>query len=159
MRAALACAVGCERGPIAERIEIPSLRARWRSDRVEQSIAIGVRKHAPRKAGELIQIIVAVKFAQGRVQQIVLEESITRTVVTVLIPVHDCARTGDAPPDLIDNTSKPVQAGVLVACVGICGRVSRGLNVRQRRHRRGFFDDRGEPQITVALRTERGVGC
>ena len=90
MRAALACAVGCERGPIAERIEIPSLRARWRSDRVEQSIAIGVRKHAPRKAGGLIQIVVAVKLAQGRVQQIVREESITRTVVTGLIPVLDC---------------------------------------------------------------------
>ena len=147
MCAALACAVGCERGPIAERIEIPSLRARWRSDRVEQSIAIGVRKHAPRKAGGLIQIVVAVKLAQGRVQQIILEESITRTVVTVLIPVHDCARTGDAPPDLIDHTSKPVQACSLVARVGIRVGVAGLLNVRKRRNRRDFLHQAASPRV------------
>ena len=99
-----------------------------------------IEERAIVKADELIQIVVAIKLAQSSVQQIVLEESITRTVVTVLIPVHDCARTGDAPPDLIDHTSKPVQAGVLVARVGICGRVRGGLNVGKRCDRRRLFE-------------------
>ena len=62
------------------------------------------------------------------------------------------------PPDLIDNTSNPVQAGVLVARVGICRRIAGGLNVRKRHDGRGFFNDSPQTELAVALRTERGVG-
>ena len=65
MRAALACAVGRNRGPIAERIEVPSLGARWRSNRVQQSVAIGVGQVTPRKTGELIQIAIKTFMNHG----------------------------------------------------------------------------------------------
>jgi hypothetical protein len=72
-------------------------------------------------------------FAGAESTRIFLDNQITYTVVTVLISV-DNASAG-IPPDLIDHMSKPVQAGVLVARVGICGRIAGGLNVRKRRHR------------------------
>ena len=84
-------------------------------------------------------------FAGAESTRIFLDNQIAYTVVTVLISV-DNASAGIS-PDLIDQTSKPVQAGVLVARVGICGCIACGLNVRKCHDRLGFFDDRSQPQI------------
>ena len=66
--------------PVTHRVQVPGLGPRGRGDSIENTVAFGVGQRATGEIGELVEVVVFVEIAQGRIDEIGFEQAIADRV-------------------------------------------------------------------------------